>query len=534
MNGVNVGINNSSPAVRPTPTADRRASTLVQPPSFDAREEPVKAAELNRRDLMRLALGGASAAGVAASAIPGVARSASADTAASLLVDASAFTQRLDEAQKEALEARFPEALRIEGRAGARALSAHAVCPEAFGAVGDGLQDDQRAIQRAIDYAEFMGFQQVFFPSRSYSLWSPRRTTDPEVNNAYDGHSVIISKTLSLVGLHSESATLLFRSNAGDSLETDWQIVEGKLWRGSGIFLRGLDPDSDATPPSVELVNMTLDGGCRRGSNYGFPASPADGDGWDLTHKGLWSENDRRTGDWRLTDTTIRRFRGEMIYQGGPDHGAIIGRGIVMGETNADILNPCGTNIDIVGGYFYDGNAGWEGWGGRQGRLIRCTFENCRALGGMQGGKANTDRSRGYWTVPTMFEDGQKPWLTLDVRAIACGPIHVGSWVRGRLDMVDSFLVISTKVFPFIHDIELSVVARCENRRFDGAVSLTGGGPGSDLVQDVFLDVTLGEPGTTPNGPGFAKALVVYGDIGDSVVWRVTGDDGPSDSITAK
>lgn len=372
-------------------------------------------------------------------------------------------------------------------------LSPETVFVEAFGAVGDGVTNDQPAIQRAIKYAETFGAGTVRFQQRTYPVWCPKRTTDPSQNNAYDGHSIVIERQITFIG-DARKSKVLFRSHDGRELHANWQTVNGKVWRGAGIFLKGRPSSSSdrSKLPAVTLIDMELDGGCDRTDVYSFPADVSTGEGWDLTHKGLWAENDRATGDWTLIRSKVVRFRGEIFYQGGADHGAFTGRDIAMGQTNADILNPCGTNLDIEGGYFFDGNQGWEGWAGAHGRLIDCTFENCRSMGGLQGGKARASKIRGnFRNEPTEVSPGQVPWLDLDISVIDCGPVYIGSWVRGRIDMTDSFLALSTKVYPRISDVFLSISARCRRKSLPCVVSITAGESVPNLIKDISIKVKL-------------------------------------------
>ncbi|NYG48042.1 hypothetical protein GGD67_005525 [Bradyrhizobium sp. IAR9] len=400
-------------------------------------------------------------------------------------------------------------------------LSPETVFVEAFGAVGDGRTNDQAAIQQAIKYAETFGAGTVRFKQRAYAVWCPKRTSDPDKNNAYDGHSIIIERPVALVG-HGNKTRILFRSQDGRELQSNWQTVNGKVWRGAGIFLKGW-PSSPSDPsklPSVSLTDMELDGGCDRTDVYSYPADVSTGEGWDLTHKGLWAENDRATGDWTLVRSKVVRFRGEVFYQGGAHHGAFIGRDIVMGQTNADILNPCGTNLDIERGYFFDGNQGWEGWAGAHGRLIACTFENCRSMGGLQGGKARPSKIRGNSrNEPTQCYPEELPWLDLEIKVIDCGPVYIGSWVRGRIDMTDSFLALSTKVYPRISDVVLSITARCHKKNMPCVVSVTAGESVPNLIKDIAIKIQLDQSASQVR---FARLVSQHGSLDDTSNVSVT------------
>lgn len=394
-------------------------------------------------------------------------------------------------------------------------LSPETVFVEAFGAVGDGRANDQGAIQRAIKYAETFGAGTVRFNQRAYAVWCPQRTSNPDNNNAYDGHSIVVEGQIAFAG-REDKTRILFRSQDGQELHSKWQTVNGKVWRGAGIFLKGWrSPPSDRSElPSVTLTDMELDGGCDRTDVYSYPADVSTGEGWDLTHKGLWAENDRATGDWTLVRCKVVRFRGEVFYQGGAHHGALTGRDVVMGQTNADILNPCGTNLDIERGYFFDGNQGWEGWTGAHGRLIACTFENCRSMGGLQGGIARPSKIPGNSrNEPTQFSAGEIPWLDLDINVIDCGPVYIGSWVRGRIDITDSFLALSTKVYPRISDVILNISARCRKKSMPCVVSITAGESVPNLIKDVTIKIQLDDPAQQVR---FARLVSQRGNLDDT------------------
>lgn len=420
-----------------------------------------------------------------------------------------------------AFVARFPEAAFVSREGRGYALARDAITVEAFGAVGDGRTNDQPAIQKAIDFAAASGAREVRFGRAVYAVQVPRRTSPVTARRAYDGLPIVVTRSVALVGRPGRRSALLFRNVDGRSLETAWQSVGGAVWRGAGIFLKGVAPGSPERP-SVRLTNLDLDGGCNQGRYFGFPARASDGDGWDVTHKGLWSENDRQTGDWIVERSSVKRFRGELLYQGGPDHGAVILRDVEFGITNADILNPCGTRLDIDGGSFHQGFSGWEGWGGRHGRIVNSVFANCRSMGGMQGGRAYTQtHEKGAFARPTAYEAGVKPWLDLDVRIVDCGPVYIGSWVRGRIEAIDSMLAISSRVFPTISDIDLDLVAECRTKSLPAAVSVTNAGNGRSRLSDITVRLTV----RNPHGPArFGRALQKFGVASPGVSIRMADE----------
>lgn len=409
-----------------------------------------------------------------------------------------------------AFVARFQDVAFLSSEGRGYGLAPHEISVEAFGAKGDGTTNDQSAVQRAIDYAAEIGASTVHFEKAAYAIWAPHRTSDPSLKNTYDGLPIIVRHILTLAGRKSSRSSLIFRNFNGEEFDRSWQVVNGKVWRGGGIFLQGLDPASSErkVPASVTLTDLNLDGGCEMGRYFGWPARPSDGDGWDVTHKALWAEEDRIGGNWTILRCKVSRFRGELFYQGGSYHGAVVMRDVEFCSTNADILNPCGTNIDIEGGWFHDGNSGFEGWGGHAGRLVASRFENCRSIGMMQGGQAYTaSHEKGAYTRPTAYELGVKPWLTIDVEVKNCGPVYIGSWVRGHITSTDSTIALSAAVFHFISDVNLNIVALSRNKVVPAALSLTGHYDSSPSFKDTSVRIIF--PGQSS---GFRTKIARYGD----------------------
>jgi hypothetical protein len=140
---------------------------------------------------------------------------------------------------------------------------------------------------------------------------------------------------------------------------------------------------------------------------------------------------------------------------------------------------------------------------------VASRFENCRQGGGMQGGRAYTKtHERGAFSRPTAFEPGVKPWLTLDISIVNCGNVYIGSWVRGRIDMTDSVLAVSSKVFNSVSDIDLDIVARCRAKSLPWALSITGGGPGQDLLKAITIRLRIERTGASR----FGRPALMQGD----------------------
>ncbi|MFM5950112.1 MAG: hypothetical protein ACKOPM_12955, partial [Novosphingobium sp.] len=370
------------------------------------------------------------------------------------------------------------------------------IAVELGGAVGDGLINDQPAIQAAISYAEAIGAEAVHFQAASYRLHCPVRTSDPAGaigEHQYDGRPMIVSAPLVLRSVRHGGSRLVFRHVDGSDRAANYQLVNSPstgqqmIWRGGGIFLKcpATMPANYADRPALTLEDLTLDGGTQRTAYFGWPARASDGDGWDVTDKGIWVEGDRWSGDLRLIRTTITGFRGELIYQAGLGNGDLYMRSCVLGETNGNLFQACGTNLDIDGLFGFKGYQAYEGWSGRRGRIVNAVFEDCIKTGGMSGGRSAPGVSR---YAPYRMADGEVPWLSLDAEFRNCGPVLFGSFTRGRVKLTDCPLMLDgSQVYPEgIQDVDLEVISQVDKLgNFPALVLLGSATAGKQAVTDV-------------------------------------------------
>lgn len=369
---------------------------------------------------------------------------------------------------------------------------------ELGGATGDGLTNDQPAIQAAIDYAEAIGIRTVLFTARSYRLHCPIRTSDPAGQigqHFYDGRPIVISTPMVLRSTCHLGTRLIFRAADGSERQNIWQSVfspstsQQMVWRGGAIFIRcpSTEPADYADRPGITLIDMALDGGIPQGSVYTWPARVSDGEGWDATDKGIEIEPDRFSGDIRLIRSGITGFRGELIYQAGEGNGELYMRSAVLGNTNGDLFQSCGSNIDIDGLLGYQGLATFEGWSGRRGRMVNTLFEDCVRTGGLAAGRVSPGANR---NTPLRMADGLLPWLAIDAEFRNCGPVMLGSWTRGRVKLTDSHLLLDgAQVYgEGLHDLDLEVVAQVDKLTGFPAVVLLGSStPGKQTLSDVRI-----------------------------------------------
>ncbi len=402
---------------------------------------------------------------------------------------------------------------------------------EIGGAIGDDTANDQPAIQATVAYAEAIGCRSIVFTKPAYRLFCPIRTSDPDGTigqHAYDGRPLVISSVMTLSSSSAGGTTLNFRNSAGNPRETGWQVVfspsvaQNQLWRGGGLFLRCPSslPVAPAERPGISLIDITLNGGIPRGSYFEFPARLSDGDGWDVTDKGIEVEPDRFSGDIRLIRSAVKGFRGELIFQAGENNGELYTRSAVLAETNGDMFQSCGTNVDIDGLFVTRGYATFEGWAGRRGRIVNAVFEDCISTGGMQGGRLNTVSANR--NAPLRFSDGLAPWLDIDAEFRNCGNVKLGSWTRGRLKLTDSSLLIdATDLYSEgLHDIDLEVLSQVDQLSDIMAVALTGGATaGSKTLTDVRLRLTCSRSEEARRNDRMHTQPVSYsGSIGPNVL----------------
>lgn len=401
---------------------------------------------------------------------------------------------------------------------------------ETGGAVGDGLTDDQPAIQATIAYAEAIGVRTVRFAAKAYQLRCPVRTNDPAGligQHFYDGRPLVVSSPLVLQSQCQQGTRLIFRHTGGGERQSRWQVVNSAstgqpmVWRGGGIFLKCplTEPADYADRPGLTLIDMTLDGGIPQGNVFDFPARLSDGEGWDVTDKGIEVEPDRYSGDIRLIRSKIVGFRGELIFQAGLGNGELYIRSGVLGETNGDLFQSCGTNIDIDGLFGYKAFATFEGWSGRRGRMVNAVFEDCQRTGGIAGGRLFSGPNR---NTPQRMADGQVPWMAIDAEFRNCGPVILGSWVRGRVRLTDSVLSLDGAAVygEGLHDLDLDVISQADKLTAFPAVALTGSPiAGKQSVSNVRIRLRCGRSEEArANGRVHLQPVDYRGSFGPGVV----------------
>lgn len=336
---------------------------------------------------------------------------------------------------------------------------------------GSGRIDDRAAIQATVDYAAAVGVAKIGLSAPSYTVWFPKRTSPPSTE-AVDGHGIVIApdQQIHMIGLGSGRSTLRFLSPGGVSPDGTtpgqaFQVVQGKVWRGSGFYLYATRPIErrmlDRTSPrqSLTLEHLVIDGATRKSGYYGWPARLSDGAGWDITHKGIRSRADVRGGDITILDCVMTGWRGETVYTSGDPAAKLIVRDSSFLHSNGQGLNPNGCFVDVQNCKIRDCYLGIEGWTGLSGgKLLNVEISDCFGIQGKSGGAFGLDgeyfmnRPLQAKASQTNFPDNPSPPGTLgthrsgqaEVSLVVrnCGRALVGSWIKGTIQATDTAIVI--------------------------------------------------------------------------------------------
>ncbi len=349
------------------------------------------------------------------------------------------------------------------------------VTVEQAGARGVAGQNDQPAIQAAVDYAQNVGAAEVRFGKAHYELWAPLRTSPFKSTFATDGHYITISKSLILRGAAAARTVLDCRALGGTDPATTWQTValdsndpSPRVWRGNACFLRG-NKNSELPAPGnplqierVELHRLVFRGNTARTVSHDWPANITTGDGWDGTHQGL-KVQDTHVGDIVLSDTDFIGWRGELLYLAGYDPRSLTMERVRLLTTNGNAMNP-GVNVPIIATNceFGDAYQAHEDTGKRYARYIGCIWRDAEK---MNIGSGPTNGILYNYLYPTRDETSQPPLTQFDgceIRNVTMA--HIGNWVRGRLRTTDTVLNLTSNLFMTLQDIDLDIEALLDQR----------------------------------------------------------------------
>lgn len=210
--------------------------------------------------------------------------------------------------------------------------------------------DCTTAIQGTIAAAVAVQGEVYIPPGRWLASPQAARTTATTTINA-QGHALVVPAAggVTICGESRSLSAIDFRAFGGGSPETSYQVVsaDGAVWRGGGLFLDGGTSSGSAAAPIV-IRDLELFGGALNTGNAAFPANPSTGDGWDLTHKGVWLRNAGFFKDVLIERCHIHGFKGELIYGGAnslTQLGNVTGRSNDLHDTNGDCWSVVGAAV---------------------------------------------------------------------------------------------------------------------------------------------------------------------------------------------
>ncbi|MET0250726.1 MAG: hypothetical protein ABW203_00950 [Novosphingobium sp.] len=402
------------------------------------------------------------------------------------------------------------------------------------GAVGSGTTadhsvNDQPAIQAALKYQAAVGADGILFDRPSYSLWRPTRTAASAYTVHDDQSGCMLSSTVSTILRSTCQQTKLYRRHTDGSAMSmaKFQLVGGEVFRGGGIFMVGhSDPAAPPDLGSLTLDNVMLVGGLPYTANHVWPANPTTGDGWDLTDKGIWQDNDHYCGNITLKGRSgVIGFAGELIYSSGVVPSCAlrfltISDESVIGESNGSCLNPNGITLRVGRCLCYDSFLGIEGWTGEVGGYIRARFRN-NVGSSLQGGIpfTGTPQVAGSYYNPASPTLGVLPIGSVDIELVNAGTFSFGSWIDARVRATDSTVGIgNSAIFPVSRDTTLELEDWVDQRSKNTAVSILGGAAGSGNLAHVTVKLSMRRTlAATAAGYKANTAVYSYGAIGPDV-----------------
>jgi hypothetical protein len=122
-----------------------------------------------------------------------------------------------------------------------------------------------------------------------------------------------------------------------------WDVVNGKLVRGCGIYVHGTD-DAKAPRRNFRMLDLELCGNGRNTGNQNWPADPTTGDGWDITHKGVVYDFDKHLDGLTIERCHLHNWWGEIVYGGGQNIRAASLIDCDVHTTNGDCWSVSGDN----------------------------------------------------------------------------------------------------------------------------------------------------------------------------------------------
>ncbi len=395
--------------------------------------------------------------------------------------------------------------------------------------------DDRPAIQDAISYGEAAGAQGTRYDAPNYALWRTSRNT--ALGSSWSNKTGFLLRTTKSHKFVStcSGTTLRRRDTDGSPMGiAKFDNLDGtNYWRGGGILVEGqsIDPQ-DVSDNSVFLHDIMLDGGISDSSEqnnpYGAYFNIADGDGWDVTDKGIWQQNDHFCGHIVLEGRSgVRCFMGELIYSssGGTasvaDREIRIGPEVELGQTCGSCLNANGHTLRVERCSLHNAFMGLEGWTGHLGGYIKAVITDCNR-NTLQGGIPNY--GAGSFFLPTRPIPTEMPMGHVDLMMQNAGAFEIGSWISGRIESFDCYPNLGNRgaFAGGSHDIDLECITWADQQNVLAGVGIIGGAEGdlgTDRIQ-VRVTTKRTDHATTSNYR-VLNPVYGYGSYGPDVVVRL-------------
>lgn len=216
-----------------------------------------------------------------------------------------------------------------------------------FGKVSEG-SDITAPLVRAVAAAAVTGGV-VQLPAGDFTIQPSTARTTVTTQITAEGHAIVIPncQNVAIVGAGKHQTRMTMLGFGGANLNTTWQTVSGKVWRGAAFFLAG-GAGAGSRTSGITFRGFTLSGGTSYTGNAIVPADTGTGDGWDITHKGIWLQNGAYFGDILIEDCELFGFRGEVVYAGASDRGQlqkVTGRRLSIHDTNGDCWSVTGAEV---------------------------------------------------------------------------------------------------------------------------------------------------------------------------------------------
>lgn len=206
------------------------------------------------------------------------------------------------------------------------------------------IKANTATIQAAINAVGKNGGGNIYIPQGIYQI------APPDLNIAEPSSLVINYDNITLFGDGIGKTILQSRG--------DYSLIDGKVVRGHGILIKGT-PDDFKPRKNVTIKNLELSGGIKGFTgNRNWPADPANGDGWDLTHKGIVLDFNTHLDNITVDSVDVHDFKGEVIYGGGDGIKKVTISKTKLSSSNASMLS-LDADLTVTECEFYQTAMAW-------------------------------------------------------------------------------------------------------------------------------------------------------------------------------